>query len=52
MFIVYDKIQSIKRKLSSVLITVGGSCSLGVRIYTLDCLVGVIRMLVFSCMLL
>jgi hypothetical protein len=43
-----DKIQSMKRcKLSNVIITVHGSCWLGGCIYSLDCLMGVIPMLVF-----
>ena len=47
--IVDDKIQSINRcELSTVIITVYGSCYLGGCIYNLDCLVGVFPMLVFS----
>ena len=46
--IVDDKIQSINRcELSTVIITVYGSCYLGGCIYSLDCIVGVITMLVF-----
>ena len=48
MFTVVDKIHSAKRyDLSSVIITIRGSCLLGGCIYNLDCLIGVIPMLVF-----
>jgi len=43
-----DKIQSINRcELSTVIITVHGSWYLGGCIYSVDCLVGVLPMLVF-----
>ena len=43
-----DKLQSIKRcELSAVVIKVHGSCQLGACIYSLDCLAGVLHMLVF-----
>ena len=45
---VYDKIECIKRcELSTVIITVHGSCQLGGCMYSMDCLVGVVRVLVF-----
>ena len=47
-FIADDKILFIKRcELSTVIITVHGSCQLGGCIYSTDCLSGVILMLVF-----
>jgi hypothetical protein len=43
-----DKMQSTKRfELSTVIITVGGSCLLGDCIYNQDSLMGVIPLLVF-----